>query len=560
MAKQTMKGHARLALTLRNLLKSHYLADDFPPTITTGRFADYCMHHHASFESLETMLKRTTVYGRFSAPRTITTRRVLALPHPANQLALSLILAKEQADIRKTIKKSPLTLYRTVPSSERSRAFKGLDFRARTKRETEILARYPVVLITDIANFFHTIYSHSLPWAVLKKERVKAAIEKKGEEYNKLEQHWSNRLDKALQRGNSRETFGIPVGPDTSRIIAEILLSGVHDDAYFSSSIKDSSGYRLVDDFFIGFKTEDAARRCLDALRRVLWEYNLHLNEGKTRIVRSSLIFGEEWRHEMENFVVESGSRSRQQTSIERFLDVTLRLCNTRQDAQAAAFFCRRLLTIDIASQNLPLIRDCLLRMGRDFTTCLKFVFQFVISNLSFCQTSGSKKLFAAWIQQILETHSSRGHDLEVSWMLILCGVLGIRVDQNFMALNDRTVSPVVLSMLGLLSADGLLAERWDDWQPTDHGTASVENGRNWLPYYEAVRRNWTTNTEIISPIRGDPLFSKLLKWDVTFLDNVDFFSQTSARSKPARPPRPSGGTRNLPSRLRRFLSGEDYE
>ena len=44
--------------------------------------------------------------------------------------------------------------------------FVGVDYKARDVRKAEILARYPVVLMTDIANFFHTIYSHSLPWAV----------------------------------------------------------------------------------------------------------------------------------------------------------------------------------------------------------------------------------------------------------------------------------------------------------------------------------------------------------------------------------------------------------
>jgi len=36
--------------------------------------------------------------------------------------------------------------------------------------------------------------------------------------------------------------------------------------------------------------------------------------------------------------------------------------------------------------------------------------------------------------------------------MLILCGVLGIKVGQTFIGIDQPIVSPVVLSMLGLLS------------------------------------------------------------------------------------------------------------
>jgi hypothetical protein len=67
------------------LLKSHYLAVEFPSVVTTTNFADYCIDNYASLPSVDTLLKRTTLYGTFSMPRTASTRRVLALPHPTSQ-------------------------------------------------------------------------------------------------------------------------------------------------------------------------------------------------------------------------------------------------------------------------------------------------------------------------------------------------------------------------------------------------------------------------------------------------------------------------------------------
>lgn len=316
--------------------------------MTTGGFADYCVAKFDSLSSILEMLKRTTVYGRFSAPRTMTTRRVLALPHPASQMTLSLIIAQERKNIATIIRSSPLTLYKTNLKSNRSRAFSGLNFRMRVKQETAILAQYPFVLMADIANFFHTIYSHSIPWAVLTKEHVKEAREKKWQMLADVEKHWCSLLDTALQRGNSRETFGIPVGPDTSRIIAEILLAGIHNDKGFRDAAAANKGYRLVDDFFIRFETEAAAGKCLDALRHVLWEYNLHLNEGKTRIVSASAVYGESWRHELESFQFDDSTLAKQRDSVQHLMDITLRQCAARQDAQPASFFCRRLLGVGI--------------------------------------------------------------------------------------------------------------------------------------------------------------------------------------------------------------------
>jgi hypothetical protein len=159
-------------MSLGYLLKSHYLADEFPSVITTTKFSEYCVANYAALDSLADLLKRTTLYGTFSVPRS-TTRRMIALPHPSSQLAMSLIIAENRSAIAKVIGSPKLSLYDTALSKPRERMFGGLNFKARTQREAEILARYPVILVTDIGNFFHTIYSHSLPWSVLGKQNVK---------------------------------------------------------------------------------------------------------------------------------------------------------------------------------------------------------------------------------------------------------------------------------------------------------------------------------------------------------------------------------------------------
>lgn len=517
------------AASLGYLLKSHYLADEFPGVINATKFAEYCVANHASLDTVADLLKRTTLYGGFSVPRS-TTRRMIALPHPSSQLALSLIIAENRTAIATAIKTPGLTLYNTAADKKRERTFVGVDFKARTKREAEILARYPVILVTDIGNFFHTIYSHSLPWAVLGKQHVKDVRETGDKKARAtLDQHWSSQLDLAIQRGNSRETFGIPVGPDTSRMIAEILLSGIHADPTLGTILKDRDGYRLVDDFFIGFDDEGSARQCLDSLRRALWEFNLHLNEAKTRIAPASAFFDGGWRHEIETFPIPARSAIKQREAVQRLMEITLHHCNVRGDSLPASFFCGRLTSLKtIALPNFPFIRDCLLRIARDFTICLKSVIKFVTQYRALLSDAKSKAELRKWCGQILSAHTPRGHDLEIASTLAICGVLGLAVDQDFIASANRIVSPVVLAMLGLLGADGLLKEPWDDWKTLPSGAGSITDGRYWLPHYEAVFRGWTKDTKLISEITGDKLFGPLLAAQVTFLDDSDFLSKAN--------------------------------
>jgi hypothetical protein len=533
MSARPVRRRRSVARALEFLLRSHYLADEFPVVVTTTPFASFCAANHRTLPNADEGLRRVTMHGTFSAHRTTATRRVLALPHPASQLALCQIIANNHDAIAQTIRRSEPSLYDTAEGLERDRLFVGIDFGARTEREAEVLARYPFVLIADIGNFFHTIYSHSLPWAVLGKQTVKEVLEldQKDARRHEFNGHWANKLDVAIQRGNSRETFGIPVGPDTSRIIAEVLLSGLHTNpnAPFARILEGREGYRLVDDFFIGFDDEASARRCLDALRHALWEYNLHLNDGKTDIRRSTLFFDGGWKHEIDNFPIPEDDAPKQREAVQRLMEITLQNCHRRNDSLPASFFCARLTALPIMMTNFDFVRDCLLRVARDFTNCLKSVVRFVTLYRAHFGNADALNVMRRWCGQIFAAHGPRGHDLEIASALVVCGVLGISVDWTFLALGERPPSPVVLAVLGLLGADDLLEQPWDSWRPLPEDVGHLINGRYWLPHYEAVRRGWTGDASLIEAFAQDAFFTRLQDADVTFLDDSDLKGNTEA-------------------------------
>jgi hypothetical protein len=475
---------------------------------------------------------------------------------------LSRIIAENRTEIVSAINRSKLTLYNTNLDAARDRLFVGVDYKARDVRKAEILAKYPVILMTDIANFFHTIYSHSLPWAVLGKQNVKDVLEASGKKAEKkaLEQHWSNQIDRAIQRGNSRETFGIPVGPDTSRMIAEILLSGIHTNQSLESILQDRDGYRLVDDFFIGFDDEVEARRCRDTLRRTLWDYNLHFNETKTGIKRSSAFFDDSWKYEIDSFEIPKRTIQKQRDAIQRLMEIALGHCAARDEPTPASFFCKRLARIDILPTNFPFVRDCMLRVARDFTGCLKSVVIFVTQFRTYLTRDEDKAVMTSWLRQLFATHTHRGHDMEIANALAICGVLGLHVDREFVAPGNTTVSPVVLAVLGLLSEDGLLAEPWDDWKPKDAGSATgIVNGRDWLPYYEAVRRGWTKESVLLEAFASDGFFMSLVGKAVTFLDKSDFASQFKSLPPRKSPVPNSGALQRGPVRSGRRSVVDEY-
>lgn len=82
---------------------------------------------------------------------------------------------------------------------------------------TRVGSRY--LLKADISQFYPSIYTHTIPWALHSKATAKAGqrdVELAG-----------NVLDKELQACQHGQTKGIAIGPDTSLGIAELLLSPI---------------------------------------------------------------------------------------------------------------------------------------------------------------------------------------------------------------------------------------------------------------------------------------------------------------------------------------------
>jgi hypothetical protein len=224
------------------------------------------------------------------------------------------------------------------------------------------------------------------------------------------------------------------------------------------------------------------------------------------------------------------------------------------------SFFCQRLTRIDILPANFPFVRDCILRVARDFSGCLKSVVIFVTQFRLYLTSNEDKSVMTRWLKQIFATHTHRGHDMEIANALAICGVLGLHVDRKFVALGDTTVSPVVLAVLGLLSQDGLLAEPWDDWKPNHVGNVtSIVNGRYWLPYYEAVRRRWTKDAALLEAFAADDLFMSLAGESVTFLDISDFASQLRPLPPWKSPAPRSGALQRGPVRSGRRSVVDEY-
>lgn len=87
--------------------------------------------------------------------------------------------------------------------------------------------KYSYLIIADIKNFYPSIYTHSISWAIHGKSYIRT--NKRRIDPNLL----GNRIDHLFQYSNDGKTNGIAIGPVVSDIISEIILAKV--DVEFSN-------------------------------------------------------------------------------------------------------------------------------------------------------------------------------------------------------------------------------------------------------------------------------------------------------------------------------------
>lgn len=147
----------------------------------------------------------------------------------------------------------------------------------------------------DISKCFDSIYTHSIAWSILGKATVKdimsGVIPGGG-----INGSFSDAFDRLLQQENYSETNGILIGPETSRIFAEIILQSVDKEVYEEleeQGVIHGDGYeifRYVDDYFVFYNDPDIYKKILAQIQFSLKHYKLNLNTEKEVVYHKPII------------------------------------------------------------------------------------------------------------------------------------------------------------------------------------------------------------------------------------------------------------------------------
>ena len=160
-------------------------------------------------------------------------------------------------------------------------------------------SKYKHFVKTDYKACFDSIYSHTFTWLI-----GKDSIDTKNFESNS---NIYSVVDRVLQNINARRSNGIVVGPEFSRMIAELLLQSIDVDVYnklINDGIKcgqDYNVYRYVDDIFVFAKSEELTTQIVREYSEISRKYLLQLNESKLFSSHVPFVL-DGWLNETNNF------------------------------------------------------------------------------------------------------------------------------------------------------------------------------------------------------------------------------------------------------------------
>ena len=130
-----------------------------------------------------------------------------------------------------------------------------------------------IVVQTDVSSFYEHIYHH----------RVENCIDDLFPGGSTL----AKQIDRLLSKFASGRSFGLPVGGQGSRIIAELFMNSV-DQMLTDAGV---TWHRYVDDYTLITDSQDNAYRALSVLSHALADYGLSLNRTKTTILSGKHYF-----------------------------------------------------------------------------------------------------------------------------------------------------------------------------------------------------------------------------------------------------------------------------
>jgi hypothetical protein len=502
-------------IRMKRLLANGYFPSELPPPFQTRMYADFLTGSVPPAPFTLDKKKEPNYVSRpvtYNLARSGTLRRQLGIPNPINFYLLATVTesmwpnlsSKWYSKPGQAISKPKQTLFGQAKRAyEWSGSFSDLsEHRARIRTGM----RYG--LRTDIKSFYPSIYTHSIPWALHGKEKSQQNIG-----WDKL---LGNKIDRLMQIAQLKQTKGIPIGPDTSFLVAEMLLIKI--DRLLVQEV----GYRYfryIDDFEFAFVTFNEAEKGLSRFQEILGRFELFANEVKTSIFELPAPLDNAWPRQIRDIALsDSDKAATQKASLLNLFNRSIELRQESPDQGVVLYAVRKTAGVIVAQQNWQLYQRLLFQWAQAEPSVLPIVFD-ILSTYKGATYDIDIEGLSELLYVVVQLHAPRGHTSEIAWALWGHILFDVALDPS----ASTTVRRIDNSIIALLALDArskkLIAPKASIRAWREHMTPESLLGEQWLLAYEGRLKKWVPPVGSKEYVKTAPGFGALASANVSFYD-----------------------------------------
>jgi len=491
-----------------DLLRRGYLPENLPPTFTTDALGIYLAQKRTWYSQPRGAVRAAT----YNASKRGMTRRVFSLVHPETAHDLAEFVSNREGELTRFFQQSQFSLSvpRVTPDGDRA-----VEIATHSELESARLARlapYRFVARTDISRFYHSVYTHSVPWAFHGKAASKA--DRRANSGNLF----MNRLDLILRAGQDGQTIGIPVGPDASRYIAEVICTAIDQEFVARGGGDGCAILRHVDDVWIGANTHAEAEAALYKYREAIRAFELDINETKTHIYSENFHYSDSWPTDVAariEFALASAPR-RISERLRAALEHAFALTVAGSDDGILKYTLRYLDKSNLPAAQWEVVEPFLKRAAVHYGHTIDFVARIIVWR----HLTKRDLDIEAWgniLVALLDRHGRLGNDGEVCWALYASLRLGVPIPLS--AALEISKNCGAISIVPLLSAAQIgLVDQAIFGETENLIIAEDASGPYWPLFLEWRVRDWP---EGIFLLPRNALIEELIGQNISIFDDT---------------------------------------
>lgn len=555
-------------LDLKNLVERGYFPKELPPPFNTSQLSQHIdsiiptwtstFEQHGNDKSSTFILTQSggespneykarkkeytndfkNKYGSskavgFSISKGKLSRRFLCIPNPKHFIDLSKKIVdnwqefKTVFDLSEYSQSLPKPEINSIKRSVSTLSKDVSDFR--DHKISTSLSKL-IEIRVDISKFYPTIYTHSITWAFLGKEKAKLYYKQKNDlaalmaanNHDAILYKLADDIDTSVRNCQERQSIGIPIGPDTSHIISELIACRIDSILQNEFSNIKLKGCRYYDDYYLYVSTRDEADRVLKGLQRILNDFQLEINESKVKIKEFPFAFEDNFTLILNQFHFKETSLSK---SIKYYFSLVWGFID--ENSQRSDWIFKYALkrfefrTVEITKKSWKIFEDLLLKSALIEPAILDIVTRILLTYKSYLDKDSENKLYEL-IELIIENHSPVRHNFEVAWALWLAKTFEIPIKKSSVDSIVQMKDPIsLLILLDMLKNTTLIDDSstvFSDLQIDI--TEDTFFSELWLLGYEGIKKGWISSST--PNLIDDNHFFKILKdLDIEFYDST---------------------------------------